>query len=444
MQNQEFFLYDIWNKFLLKLEQSEQVGQDLISIFRDSSLYSLTTDKAIIHAYTFINFSLMNTNIKLIKFVLSEVLDKEVEVDIIFRKEEDIIKQNENTIYKSKLNPQYTFTNFVIGKSNKEAQFSAFFCANNPGLYYNPLFIYGKSGIGKSHLLNAIGNHITKNFPEKKVALIPSSDFIELVFECSKKGSLAELKKSFSKIDVLLVDDIQFIAGKEKTHEIFFSIFNELVSNNKQIVITADRKPDDIKGLEDRIISRFNSGLKMSIVEPEFETSVNIIKMKLLNFSELRHSISDEIINFIATNFSSDVRSLEGALNKILFHSINYSLNETITLKECREIFKDETLEVKNEITVDKIKDCVCNYYGLTRSQLIGKSRTSNISNARHISIYLCRKLLDLPFSKIGQEFGNRDHSTIMSSCDKIEKNIKNDMNYQIVVSELKKRLKPQ
>ena len=244
-------------------------------------------------------------------------------------------------------------------------------------------------------------------------------------------------------LDVLLIDDIQFLAGKEKSHEIFFHIFNELIYNKKQIVITSDRVPTEIKGLEDRLISRFSSGLSVGVDTPEFETALAILELKIAH-KALDPTIFDlDVLSYIASNYSKDVRMLEGALNRILFFSIEFSQNERIDMSLCLKAFKGSTEKVQaNELDTKTIKRIVADYYGLTQAQLVSKSRTKAISNARHIAIYLSRKHLDLPYNKIGEDFGKRDHSTIISACDKIEKNLKTDQLLAKAVFELESKLK--
>lgn len=303
------------------------------------------------------------------------------------------------------------------------------------------MFIYGNSGLGKTHLINAVGNYVKKVNPTKSVYYTSSSDFVSDVVQSIKNNTIEEFKQNLQNIDVLLMDDVQLLAGKEKSHEIFFHIFNELVNNKRQIVITSDRHPTEIKGLEDRLISRFSSGLSVGVDSPEFETSLAILKMKLEHHSLDATMIDDEVLTYLATNFSKDVRKLEGALNRLIFYSINFGAGRHIDFKMAIGAFKTQPNPNDREISVNKIKRVVADYYGLTKQQLVSKSRTKNISNARHIAIYLCRKHLDLPFAKIGDEFGKRDHSTIISSCEKIELLLKKDSFMSVALGEIEKLL---
>ena len=248
------------------------------------------------------------------------------------------------------------------------------------------------------------------------------------------------MKDRMNQLDVLLMDDIQFIAGKEKSHEVFFNIFNELVNHKKQIVLTSDRNPSEIKGLEERLISRFSSGLSVGLDSPEFETSLAILKYRLESQSVDPDLVSEDVLSYIATNFSKDVRKLEGALNRLLFYSINFSGSDKIDFKVALNAFKgNAAASDKNEISVNKIKRVVADYYGLTKQQLVSNSRTKNIAMARHIAMYFCRKFMDLPFIKIGEEFGKRDHSTVINACEKVELNMKSDINYKQAIYELEK-----
>ncbi|MBR3005335.1 MAG: chromosomal replication initiator protein DnaA, partial [Erysipelotrichaceae bacterium] len=246
-----------------------------------------------------------------------------------------------------------------------------------------------------------------------------------------------------------LIDDIQNIAGKDKTNELFFTIYNELINNKKQICVTSDRTPSEIRGLSDRIISRFNQGLNVNIEAPEYETSINILKMKIANYPGYNKSsiddIDDDVFSYLATNFSQDVRSLEGAVNRLLFYSAmfpNLEEGNRITLKLAVEAFKDQIKDGKNELAISTVRKAVCDYYNLTKQQITSANRTKSISNARQIAMYLCRKLLDATYDDIGQEFGGRDHSTVMSSIASVEKKIKTDPLYLKAINEIESRIK--
>ena len=244
-------------------------------------------------------------------------------------------------------------------------------------------------------------------------------------------------------MDLLLVDDIQFLAGKEKSHEVFFTIYNELVNNGKQVCIASDRQPREIKGLEDRLISRFSSGLSVGIDSPEFETSLAILQMKIRQNGYGIEDCDEEGLAYIASNFSGNVRDLEGAWNRVLFFAIQFQPDgKSIRFETVMNALKSQAVvSDKTGLSPRKIIKAVADYYGLTRQQITSKTRTKNISNARHISIYLCRKLLNISYIKIGEEFGGRDHSTIMSACTKVEKQIKKDTVFENVIKEIENQL---
>ena len=439
---------EIWNDTLKKVQESGSVNSNTFDMyFTGSKLHEIVNDNAVIVAPAFINYTILSDYRSLIETCLEEVVGKYVQVNIIEQKDlPEILSSpttSENNYFKSReLNANYTFGNFVTGRSNAQAKVASETVANNSGLVYNPLFIYGNSGIGKTHLLTAIGNHLKSQYPNTKIGYVSGSDFVDFVYQAYKEKKYDELKDSFKNVDLLLVDDIQFIADKPKSHEIFFSIFNELVSNKKQIVVTSDKSPEDVKGLEERLITRFNQGLTVNISAPEYETAVNILKMKINNSPSISQQIDEDVISYIATNFSQDVRSLEGALTRLFFYSVNFSDDKDhITLKLATEAFKGQITENKSELSISKVRKVVCDYYNLSKQQICSKVRTKHIANARHIAIYLCRKLLDEPYDAIGNEFGKRDHATIMNSCERVESLIKSDPVYLKAIQEIEAKL---
>jgi chromosomal replication initiator protein len=239
------------------------------------------------------------------------------------------------------------------------------------------------------------------------------------------------------------VDDIQTLAGKEKSKEIFFNVFNELYDNGKQIILASDRPPVRIKDVEARLVSRFSQGLSVTVSSPEFETAYKILEMKIKSLGMEENSIDPEVISFLATNFSSDVRKLEGSLNRLLFYSINFSNSNTINLDLALEAFKNDlnTIPNKNELKIKDVINAVIDYYGLEKNLLVGKARTQKVATPRHIAMYLCRKHLDVSYLKIGEEFGGRDHTTVLSACEKIEKLIKTNDDYKKVIREIESSL---
>lgn len=448
------YLQNTWSKALEYIKNTGKVESFIFtSFFPDSSLFALTDTKATIVVKSIVNATVFEDNKEIIATALEELLnmDKPLQVEIL--QQQDISKYKTDNILDSiqqeviyegqAISPDRTFENFVVGDCNKESHSAALACAYHPGKFFNPLFIYGNSGCGKTHLLLAIGNYVLKNDPTKKVYYTDSLKFVENVVEAIKNGNIEGFKKYMYSIDVLLIDDVQFLASKEKSHEIFFTIFNELVNNRRQICIASDRMPSEIKGLEDRLISRFNSGLSVGIDSPEFETSLAILKMKLKSSTYESVSIDEEGLNFLASNFNRDVRSLEGALNRVLFYAIEFQNDGNfISFETCYNALKGQAVvSDKTGLSPNKIIKTVADYYGLTKQQLTSKTRTKKVANARHIAIYLSRKLLDLPYNKIGEEFGGRDHSTIMSACEKVENQMSESEPMNMAIKELERIL---
>ena len=453
MTTLDFYLHDKWSQTCKYIADSGQIAESVLPYF-DSKLVSLNDSEAVVTVPAFINYAIMSEHVDLIENCLEESLGKRLSVRIVqqedFEKKSSVPKNNFKSDFLSrKIDPNQTFADFVVGRSNAQAQVAAMTCASNLGVIFNPLFIYGNPGLGKTHLLNAICNQVKSLYPEKKIGFVSGLEFVDNVKKASQENRFDELKEVFQDLDLLLIDDIQNIAGKDKTNELFFTIYNELINNKKQICVTSDRTPSEIRGLSDRIISRFNQGLNVNIEAPEYETSINILKMKIANYPGYNKSsiddIDDDVFSYLATNFSQDVRSLEGAVNRLLFYSAmfpNLEEGNRITLKLAVEAFKDQIKDGKNELAISTVRKAVCDYYNLTKQQITSANRTKSISNARQIAMYLCRKLLDATYDDIGQEFGGRDHSTVMSSIASVEKKIKTDPLYLKAINEIESRIK--
>ncbi len=445
-------LNTIWEEVLECLKNKLQDINVFNTFFQDSKLYEVKEDTAYISVKTKFAKELLETRYKdVIETTLQEVSKSFFRCVITMETVQESIPQfvqnNKSDSFLSNLNGNYTFENFVVGPSNQEAQSAALTAALEPGKFYNPLFIYGKSGIGKTHLLHAIGNYISyKSGPEPKVYYISSADFLDDYVNAIRDNTINELKESFKQMDVLLIDDIQFLSGKDKTNEMFFHIFNHLINNRKQIVITSDRPPNELKGLEERLVSRFASGLSVSIQNPEFETSLEILKKKVEKQTISTKVIKEDVLSYIALKYSKDIRQLEGALNRLVFYAESFKKqSKIIDLDLAQEALKGLVISQpvnSNALTVDKIKMAVADYYKISTSQLSASIRVSNISNARHIAMYLSRTLLDVPFIKIGEEFGGRDHSTVINACEKVEKLLKTDPNFKQAIDDIKILLK--
>lgn len=454
MIDKKYDFKQVWSDILSLIRDNEDSLDEVVynTYFTNSEIYDITENIIQIKVRHNVEKMVFEEYRSLIEDVSRTVLGADFNVEIYNSDELDVLIENmsdSKTNLKlpleirlaDNLQPQFTFNNFVVGESNKESHAAALASAIRPGEFYNPLFIYGNSGLGKTHLLHAIGNYAKKSNKDLKVLYLTSNDFITKVVNAFQNKTIEDFKQDMYNLDILLVDDIQFLGGKDKSHEIFFYIFNELVNNRKQIVLTSDKHPTEIKGIEERLISRFYSGLSSGIDSPEFEVAYAILVKKLEQQMINPENIDDAVIAYLATNFAKDVRKLEGALNRVIFYSINFGNSDRITMDVAMKAFKNETKRQNDIVSLDSIKDVVATYYGLTVKQIDSKNRTRIIVNARHISMYLVRKHLDLSYSQIGKEFGGRDHSTIISAYDKIESFLKTDTSYQVAISEIEKKI---
>lgn len=365
-----------------------------------------------------------------IKFVLSE---KEV-ADL----NSDSTDLNYRVLYPN-LNPKYTFDTFVIGNSNRFAHAACVAVAESPAKAYNPLFLYGGVGLGKTHLMHAIGHHIVSQKKDSKVVYVSSEKFTNELINSIKDDKNEEFRNKYRNVDVLLIDDIQFIAGKERTQEEFFHTFNTLHEANKQIIISSDRPPKDIPTLEDRLRSRFEMGLITDIQAPDFETRIAILRKK----AQLeRIDVPNEVMSYIAKNIKSNIRELEGALTRVVAYS---SLsNRVISFDLATEALKDIITTSKNEeINVLRIKEKVSSVFNLKMEDFNSKKRTRSIAYPRQIAMYLTRELTDLSLPKIGEEFGGRDHTTVIHAHDKVSKDIEESEEIKTkidkIISDLKR-----
>lgn len=334
------------------------------------------------------------------------------------------------------LNSRYTFKTFVLGSSNQFASAAATAVANNPATTYNPLFIYGGVGLGKTHLINAVGNEILKRNPDMKVCYYTSEKFMNELINSLRYAKMDEFRTKFRSMDVLLIDDVQFIAGKERTQEEFFHTFNALYDSHKQIVVTSDKFPKEIPGLEERLRSRFEWGLIADIQAPDMETKQAILKMKAeQNGIDLPH----EVAFFLANSVSSNIRELEGYLVRIGAYA---SLTATpINLAMAQEVLKDILVEKRRELTVEEIQKLVANHYSIKLSDLKSAKRMKALVLPRQIAMYLSRQLTSCSYPEIGERFGGKDHSTIIHAIKKIEKNMEEDYQLRSVINNLKKEL---
>lgn len=342
------------------------------------------------------------------------------------------------------LNPRYTFESFVVGANNKFAHAAALAVAESPAERYNPLFIYGGVGLGKTHLMHSIAHFILKNKPETRVLYVTSESFTNELIDAIRKNNVkntatSEFREKYRQVDVLLIDDIQFIIGKESTQEEFFHTFNFLHENNKQIIISSDKPPKAFETLEERLRSRFEMGLPVDISSPDYETRMAILRKK----EELDgYNIDDEILIYIATNIKSNIRELEGALTKISAYSKLY--NEEITLKTAEEALKDLiSTSTQKDITVNTIIDVVAEHFQVKPSDIASQKRNKEIVYPRQIVMYLSRELTDTSLQGIGKALGKRDHTTILHGYDKIAAELETNETLANTIETIKKKLLP-
>jgi chromosomal replication initiator protein len=358
--------------------------------------------------------------------------DKEKEKD----RDKDKEKEKDKKELVPNLNPKYTFESFVSGPSNQFAYAASQAVANKPATNYNPLFIYGGVGLGKTHLVNAIGNHILAKNPKAKICYYSSEKFMNEMINSLRYKKMDEFRNKFRKMDLLLIDDIQFMAGKEATQEEFFHTFNALYESHKQIVVTSDKFPKDIPGLEERLRSRFEWGLIADIQPPGIETKVAILKKK----SDM-HAVNlpDDVALFLAEGANSNIRELEGMLIRLeAFASLT---GQEITLSMAREVMKDIIVEKTRDITVEMIQKTVAEHFRIKVSELKSDKRIKTLVVPRQIAIYICRELTKASYPEIGEKFGGKDHSTIIHSVKKIEKQLAGDDEFKATVEDIRKKL---
>ena len=365
-------------------------------------------------------------------FSVIEISEENKEGEIISDKKSNVsdleLENNHQT-----LNPKYTFETFVVGNNNRFAHAAALAVGNEPGKSYNPLFLYGGVGLGKTHLMHAIGNRILENNSKSNVLYVTSEKFTNQLINAIKDNKTEIFRNKYRNIDVLLIDDIQFIAGKDRVQEEFFHTFNTLREDGKQIIISSDKPPRDIEFLEDRLKSRFEWGLLADISCPDYETRFAILRKKAQDENII---IDDSILSDIATKIDSNIRELEGVFNKIVARaSLTHS---PITIELAENIINEFKYESEKVISCDFIKETVSKYFSIDKEELAGSKRSNDIAFPRQIAMYLCREVAGMSFPQIGAEFGNRDHSTVMHGYNKISKEIKEKNSTKLIVESVK------
>jgi chromosomal replication initiator protein len=449
-------LNHLWDSFLIKIQENLS-PMSYETWFMETKLVNLEDGIARIEVPMHIHKNHLKNNYNdLIEEIFTDITGTNFKFEFYTKEELDemipVVEQtneiaNTTKQVETNLNNQYTFENFIVGESNKFAKATALAVAEKPGFMYNPLFIYGNSGLGKTHLMHAIGNYIVK-YSNKRVLYVTSENFVSDFIGINRRSkdgtnfdSVDIFKKKYRDIDVLMIDDIQYLGSANQTQQEFFNTFNDLHGNNKQIIISSDRSPDDLKLLENRLRTRFNWGLIIDILPPDFKLRMDIIDKKIEG-QAMAKNFPQDVKEYIASNCTSDIRKLEGAITRVFAYATIMSGSE-ITLDLAVEALKDyfvKSIVSKNKI--DQVQQLVANHYNITVEDLKSKKRVASISVPRQIAMYICRTVLEESLPKIGIEFGGKDHTTVMHSVDKIKKELLNnsilEMEIQKIVSQIK------
>ena len=434
---------DIWNKVRYKLE-TELSSETFAQTFGDVK-HVIKQENGVIYVETPSPYSrrtINNVYYKKISLILKEVTSENLKFKFVTAdeikpdKEPQLIKK----LTKTDLNQNFTFESFVVGESNRMAYLTALKVAENPGVVYNPLYIFGGVGLGKTHLMQSIGNYILEKDINTKVLYVQANDYLSDYTKSLRDDNIAGFEEKYENIDVLLIDDIQMLDGKNQTQQQFFKLFNSLDNNNKQIVITSDRPAAKLNGFMDRLTSRFEKGGVVDINQPDFNQRVNILKKKAQELSE--KPVSDEIINYIAENFTDNVRELEGALNRIFLYSEMYS-NVSLNLalaKEALDVLLKNKI-VNPESNYDDVLSVIASMYSITVADILGSSRNAKYTLPRQIAMYILKTRYNLTYKKIGNILNGRDHTTILSGCTKISEDIKTNEELKMAVDAVLKKV---
>ena len=446
----------IWNMFLEKIKES--LSPMLYETwFAETKLLDLKGNSAKVLVPMPVHKKHLKENYNdLVEEIFTEIIGSTFNFEYLI--EEDLVNnveiQSNNVLsaendptFESNLDPRYTFENFIVGESNKFAKATSIAVAEQPGFMYNPLFIYGSSGLGKTHLMHAIGNYIY-NTTKNKLLFLTSENFVDDFLNIYTKNNdntnfdtVEKFKRKYRDIDVLMIDDIQYLEIANKTQQEFFNTFNELHCNNKQIVISSDRSPDDLKKLEERLRTRFNWGLTIDILPPDFKLRMDIIDKKIEGHDMVK-PLPQDVKEYIASNCTSDIRKLEGAITRIFAYSATMN-GADITLDFAIDALKDffvKSIISKNKI--EQVLQLVASNYNVTVEEIKSKKRVSKIAVPRQIAMYICRTVLEESLPKIGSVFGGKDHTTVMYSVDKIKAEIKNDANLEKEINKIISQIK--
>ncbi|MEE1313380.1 MAG: chromosomal replication initiator protein DnaA [Lachnospiraceae bacterium] len=446
---------EIWDQVLTQLVQKYDITEAAANTWiRPLQVYKVSDGKItflmdkkydkrgvefIKHRFYDLSIGLAIQDLIGVEYTIDICLSDEVEEFAPAPKKQDIIVDTQKSQMLSNLNERYTFETFVIGKNNELAHAASVAVADAPGETYNPLFLYGGAGLGKTHLMHSIAHYIIEHKKDMKVLYVTSEKFTNELIDCLKHNKNEEFRNKYRNIDVLLIDDIQFIIGKESTQEEFFHTFNSLYEENKQIIISSDKPPKDMQILDERFRSRFEWGLTADIQPPDYETRMAILN-KRAEFDNI--NIDTEIMEYVANNIKSNIRELEGALNKICVYS--KLKRKPIDLELAQEALKDLiTPQGEREITPELIVDIVCEHFNISLNDIASRKKSQEIAYPRQIAMYLCKKHTDKSLKAIASVLGKRDHSTIIHGCQKIENDLKNNSSLQNTIDVLTKKINP-
>ena len=448
-----FDLSHIWDKLTDKLSHATSESNMDMYI---RQINPVKLDNDVIYCTvpsTTLRSAIQQNFLSIILAALNEITNNDnisIELDVENQNKLDVPKENykeknlfadedktKTIAYESNINKRQRFDTFVVGNSNRFATAAAQAVANDPGNIYNPLFIYGNSGLGKTHLMHAIGNAILEAYPSAKVRYVTSETFTNEIINAIQNHTVKDFQEKYRTIDCLIIDDIQFLENKERTQEEFFHTFNALKESNKQIVISSDRNPQSMDKLEERLRSRFASGLTVDIQPPDLETRIAIIRKK----AEIENiDMPNEVIQTVATSIDNNIRMIEGAFNRIVAYASIMHL--PIDMKVTETVLRDFATNTRQNITIEKIINHVCKFYSLQTDDLIGKKRPKNIVLPRQIAMYLCRKMTDASLPKIGLSFGGRDHTTVIHAYEKIEKMRKEDRSFNSLMEKFEEQIR--
>jgi len=447
-----------WDEILSLLETQYDISNILIKTWigtlkifevKNNTVYFYVDEKLGENAVKFIHKKEFDL------FLLSSIREtlNNIDIEIVidekknFVKEEDKVKEVkvseafQDAISRSNLNPKYTFDTFIVGDSNRHAHATCLAVADMPAQdNFNPLFLYGNSGLGKTHLMQSIAHYILQNDDKANVLYVTSENFTNEIIDAIKNHTTNDFREKYRNVDVLLIDDVQFIKDKDSTQMEFFNTFNTLYDNKKQIILSSDRPPKDIKTLDARIISRFECGVPIDIHEPDYETRMAILKNK----AEREHlsGIPEDVYVYIAENVTNNIRELEGALNKISVYS--KLMNEKVTLETAKDSLKDFINKDANiKITPERIVSVVCEHMNISENDIKSKKRSQDIATARQVIMYLLRKYTLLSLKSVGNTVGGRDHTTVMNGCKRVEENYNKDESFKNTIDTIIKKLNP-